>query len=178
MLGNSLISSVCNAAEALSSGTLVVSTLNCGAFSRTPLGNTMEKLQKAIEELDTELKKAKYKSRRPDGKGGWLYDYGDGFKKRQQKNSPTHELSRRISQIESDVFGKKSVQTSYMQSFFDVSPQKFKKQAEDNGYNVVEDKKNDEMILIKKDKTFQNKSFKSGDISFKVIGKGKGKFQI
>ena len=30
----------------------------------------------------------KYKSRKPDGKGGWLYDYGQGFEKPKGKDKP------------------------------------------------------------------------------------------
>ena len=43
MLGNLLINSFCNLAELVSSGVWVVKTLNCGAFSKIPLGKTIEK---------------------------------------------------------------------------------------------------------------------------------------
>src|SRR5690554_2669248 len=43
-LGNLLTRSRCNLAEMASVGALVVSTLNWGAFSKTPLGKTMVKL--------------------------------------------------------------------------------------------------------------------------------------
>src|SRR5680860_38203 len=43
MVGNSFTSSLCKAAEVLSSGVWVVKTRNWGAFSRTPVGKTTEK---------------------------------------------------------------------------------------------------------------------------------------
>ena len=58
-------------------------------------------------------------------------------------------IAKTLSGLEKKSDGSVDVQTSYIKSFFDVSPEQFKKTAQSLGYSIKDDPKNDTTILKK-----------------------------
>ncbi len=64
--------------------------------------------------------------------------------------SKESELLKKIKNLEWEKNGTVDIQISIIESFFDVTPEFFKKIAKKNGYKIKEDEYNDSWILSKK----------------------------
>lgn len=102
----------------------------------------MQNMEKALSELKDELVKAKYISKKPDGKGGFIYKYADDVKNKDKKPDENKENDKdenntpKKVKMTAAVMDKETGEKTVITSEYE-SKEKFKFDLNRNGYQVI-----------------------------------------